>query len=63
MKIMFHMDEFPDNTGEIPTNFRVAEAVINLCFYDDRLDAKTIAKMILLQVDAMKNDEKMKGGE
>jgi hypothetical protein len=54
---MFHLEEYPNDTGEIPTNFRVAEAIIDLANHDDRIDAETIAKMILLQVDAMKGGE------
>ena len=54
MRIMFHSEEYIDGTGEIPTNFRVAEAVINLANNDDRIDAATVAKMILLQIDAKK---------
>ena len=57
MRIMFHLEEYIDDTGEIPTNFRVAEAVINLANNDDRIDAATVAKMILLQIDAKKGGE------
>lgn len=42
---------------ETLTNFRVAEAVINLCSKNHsiiELDAETVAKMILLQLDARK---------
>ena len=55
MRIMFNLDE--EDNCKLPTNFRVAEAVVNLCNHDDRIDAETIAKMILLQVDAMKGGE------
>ena len=34
------------------SNFRIAEAVINLCDEGHGLNAETIAKMILLQVGA-----------
>jgi hypothetical protein len=50
MKIYFNVE-----TGEVITNFRVAEAVIDLCSNRFELDAETVAKMILLQVE--------KGGE
>ncbi len=51
MRIMFHLEEYPDGTTETPTNFRVAEAIVNLSNDDDRIDAETVAKMILLQVE------------
>jgi hypothetical protein len=54
---MFHLEEYPNGTGEMPTNFRVAEAIVNLANGDDRIDAETVAKMILLQVDAKKGGE------
>jgi hypothetical protein len=54
---MFHLEEYPNGTTETPTNFRVAEAIVDLSNDDDRIDAETIAKMILLQVDAMKGGE------
>ena len=49
MKIYFNAE--PD---EVITNFRVGEAVVDLCDQRFELDAEAIAKMILLQVDAMK---------
>lgn len=57
MRIMFHFDESSNDIYEIPTNFRVAEAIIDLANHDDRIDAATVAKMILLQIDAMKGGE------
>lgn len=47
MNIYFTADE-----GETITNFRIAEAVINLCNEDWKIDALTVAKMILLQIEA-----------
>lgn len=49
MKIYFNAE-----TDEVITNFRVAEAVVDLCSNRFELDAEVVAKMILLQVDAMK---------
>lgn len=49
MKILFECD-----ADEKITNFRVAEAVFDLCNNNRYLDADAIAKMILLQVDAKK---------
>lgn len=49
MKIYFECDE-----GENMTNFRVAEAIVNLCDLHWELNAETVAKMILLQVDTEK---------
>lgn len=49
MKIYFNAE-----TDEVITNFRVAEAVVDLCSNRFELDAEAVAKMILLQVDAMK---------
>ena len=49
MKIYFNAE-----TDEVITNFRVAEAVVNLCNERFELDTEAVAKMILLQVDAMK---------
>lgn len=49
MNIYFKCDK-----GETITNFRVAEAVINLCNEGWELSAETVAKMILLQIDAEK---------
>lgn len=57
MQIMFHLEEYPNGKTETPTNFRIAEAIVNLSKDDDRIDAATVAKMILLQVDAMKGGE------
>lgn len=44
MKIYFTLDE-----GETITDFRVAEAVVNLCEEGFGLDAKIVAQMILLE--------------
>jgi hypothetical protein len=52
MKIYFECDE-----DERMTNFRVAEAVINLCNKSWELDAEAVAKMILLQVEAERRDK------
>ena len=49
MNIYFKCDE-----GENMTNFRVAEAVINLCNEGWELSAEAVAKMILLQVEVEK---------
>ena len=57
MRIMFNLDE--DDNCKLPTNFRVAEAIINLCNHDDRIDAEAVAKMILVQVET--NKEKNNG--
>ena len=53
MNIYFNLDE-----DEKMTNFRVAEAVINLCKPDWELNAETIAKMILLQIESQKDEDK-----
>lgn len=53
MKIFFRLE-----TDEKITNFRVAEAVVNLCNEGYELDAEAIAKMILLQVDTTKEGDK-----
>ena len=45
MKIYFTAE----HEDEVITNFRVAEAVVNLCGEDFCLDSEAIAKMILLQ--------------
>ena len=49
MKIYFNAE-----TDEVITNFRLAEAVVNLCNGCFEIDAETVAKMILLQVDTEK---------
>lgn len=60
MKITYNLEIQPNGTSEKLTNFRIAEAIINLC--DDEhntwmeLDAEIVAKMILLQKE--KNDVK-----
>ena len=54
MKILFQFE-----TDEIPTNFRIAEAIMNLGFSDDRIDPETVAKMVLLQADLIKKDQQM----
>ena len=43
-----------EREDEKVSNFRVAEAIIDLCGEGLVLDAETIAKMILLQVNAQK---------
>lgn len=53
MNIYFKCDE-----GENITNFRVAEAIINLCDPNWELSAETIAQMVLLQVEAEKEKRK-----
>lgn len=53
MNICFKCDE-----GENMTNFRVAEAIINLCDPHCELSAETIAQMVLLQVEAEKEKRK-----
>jgi hypothetical protein len=53
MRIEFH---YEDESEKI-TNFRLAEAVLNLCnsgFNNKEFDAEVIAKMLLLEVDARK---------
>lgn len=50
MRIHFNFE----HEDEKMTNFRVAEAVINLCKEGWELDAETIAKMILLQTNVEK---------
>lgn len=52
MKILFECD-----ADEEITNFRVAEAVCDLCLGQWNLDAEAIAKMILLYVEAGKRSE------
>lgn len=47
MKIYFNADE-----GETITDFRVAEAVVNLCKEGWGLDAEVVAKMILLEKES-----------
>ena len=47
MKILFALDD-----GETMTDFRIAEAVVNLCEEGWGLDAKIIAKMILLEKES-----------
>ena len=52
MKIYFNLD--PD---ENITNFRVAEAVVDLCKGNWNLNAEAIAKMILVQIDVKMPEE------
>ena len=57
MEICYHLE----NGNEKITNFRIAEAILKLCdeyFNHNELDAEVVAKMILLQVDAMKGGNK-----
>lgn len=57
MKITYHLDDGNDKM----TNFKIAEAVIDLCNGEREtcreLDAETVAKMILLQTDTLKGGE------
>ena len=57
MRITYHLDDGNDKI----TNFKVAEAVIELCNDGHEtcreLNAETIAKMILLQTDTLKGGE------
>lgn len=57
MRITFHLDREDDKI----TNFRVAEAVIDLCndYHNScrELDAETVAKMILLQIGTSEGGE------
>lgn len=54
MKIAYHLDDGNDKI----TNFKVAEAVVDLCNDSHKscntLDAEIVAKMILLQTDILK---------
>ena len=52
MRIIYGKDEKP-------SNFCVAEAIVNLCNEGWGIDAEAIAKMILVQVEA--NKEKSNG--
>ena len=60
MEILFEMKEYANGEVEELTNFRVAEAVINLC--DNRhssckeLDAEVVARMILLERERSNNN-------
>ena len=58
MRIVYHLDDGNDKI----TNFKIAEAIIELCNDEHEtcreLDAEVVAKMILLQTDALKG-----GGE
>ena len=54
MNIEFHLE----NGNEKVTNFRIAEAIVNLCDDThptcDKLNAEVVAKMILLQIETVK---------
>jgi hypothetical protein len=54
MRITYHLDDGNDKI----TNFKIAEAIIDLCNDEHEtcreLNAETVAKMILLQIDAVK---------
>ena len=54
MRITYHLDDGNDKI----TNFKIAEAIIELCNDEhetcQELDAETVAKMILLQTDILK---------
>lgn len=57
MRIAYHLDDGNDKI----TNFKIAEAIVDLC--NDKhescreLNAETVAKMILLQIDSLKGGE------
>ncbi len=59
MNITFNLE----HGNEEITNFRIAEAIINLCDDEhescDGLNAETVAKMILLQIDTTRGDIKV----
>ena len=60
MQIMCHRETYPNGKTETLTNFRIAEAIINICdedYNDEGLNAEVVAKMILLQIDARKGGE------
>lgn len=60
MQIMYHCETYPNGESETLTNFRIAEAIINLCDEDYNktgLNAEVVAKMILIQIDARKGGE------
>ena len=53
MRIMYNLED----GNEKMTNFKIAEAIIELCdddFHGIGLDAEKVAKMILLEIDARK---------
>lgn len=53
MRIEYHLD----NGNEKITNFSIAEAVVDFCednYHDPELNAEVVAKMILLQIDSIK---------
>jgi hypothetical protein len=53
MRITYHLDA----GNEKMTNFKIAEAIIELCdegFNNTGLDAEVVAKMILLEIDKRK---------
>lgn len=57
MRIAYHLDDGNDKI----TNFKIAEAIIELCNSEHEtcreLNAETIAKMILLQTDTLKGGD------
>lgn len=57
MRIVYHLDDGNDKI----TNFKIAEAIIELCNDEHEacreLNVETIAKMILLQIDTLKGGE------
>lgn len=57
MRIAYHLDDGNDKI----TNFKIAEAIIELCNDGHgscrELNAETVAKMILLQIDTLKGGE------
>lgn len=53
MRITYHLDA----GNEKMTNFKIAEAIIELCdedFNNTGLDAEVVAKMMLLEIDKRK---------
>lgn len=53
MRITYNLDD----GNEKMTNFKIAEAIIELCdedFNNTGLDAEVVAKMILLEIDKRK---------
>ena len=57
MRITYRLD----NANDKITNFKIAEAIIDLCNAEHEtcreLNAETIAKMIILQTDTLKGGE------
>ena len=57
MRIAYNLDDGNDKM----TNFKIAEAIIDLCNDEHEtcreLDAEIVAKMILLQIDGLRGGE------